>query len=103
MASATALARAGLAGHPSDGYGGATLSVTLRNFAAEAHAEPSHTLDIAPGDDGQWPEGGQPLVAATLKRFARHCAHEGVEFDGCVRVRYGSAHRLTCKRSRLQI
>jgi glucuronokinase len=87
VASATALARAGLAGHPSDGYGGATLAVTLRNFAAEVHVEPAPALDIAPADDGQWPEGGQPLVAAAVKRFARHA---GTAFDGCVRIRYGS-------------
>jgi glucuronokinase len=90
MSSATALARTGLAGHPSDGYGGATLSVTLRNFAAQVHVEPATTLDIAPADDGQWPEGGQPLVSAAVARFGRHCRHAGVPFDGRVRIRYGS-------------
>ena len=87
---ATALARAGLAGHPSDGYGGATLSVTLANFAAEVHATRAPTLDIAPADDGQWPEGGQPLVAATVARFRRHCARRDEPFDGRVRIRYRS-------------
>jgi len=86
----SARARAGLAGHPSDGYAGATLAVTLRNFAAEVHVEPAPSLDIAPRDDGQWPEGGQPLVAATVARLARHCSSEGVPFDGRVRVRYAS-------------
>jgi glucuronokinase len=90
MPSATALARSGLAGHPSDGYGGATLSVTLRNFAAEVHVAPGPALDIAPIDDGQWPEGGQPLVAAAVKRFGRRCAAAGVPFNGRLRIRYGS-------------
>lgn len=90
MTSASALARSGLVGHPSDGYGGATLSVTLRNFAAEVHAEPAVALDIAPIDDGQWPEGGQPLVAAAVTRFGRRCTRHDVPFDGRVRIRYGS-------------
>jgi glucuronokinase len=90
-AKATALARAGLAGHPSDGYGGATLSVTLRNFAAEVQVAPAPRLDIAPADGGQWPEGGQPLVAATLARFARHCAQHDTAFDDRLRIRYRSA------------
>jgi glucuronokinase len=89
-ASATALARTGLAGHPSDGYGGATLSVTLRNFAAEVQAAPAPSLDIAPSGDGQWPEGGQPLIAAAVARFERHCALASVPFDGRVRIRYRS-------------
>jgi glucuronokinase len=90
MTIATAFARAGLAGHPSDGYGGATLSVTLANFAAEVHATPAPALDIAPADDGQWPEGGQPLVAATVARFRRHCARCDEPFDWRVRIRYRS-------------
>ena len=90
MNSSTALARAGLAGHPSDGYGGATLAVTLRNFAATVDVTPAATLDIAPRDDGQWPEGGQPLVAATVARFTRHCAGADLPPHGNATIRYGS-------------
>lgn len=88
MATASALARTGLAGHPSDGYGGATLSVTLRNFSAEVEvqATTAGAHDIAPAGDGQWPEGGEPLIRAALARFARDCA----PLPAPVRVRYRS-------------
>jgi glucuronokinase len=87
MATASALARTGLAGHPSDGYGGATLSVTLRNFAAEVDVVASDTLDIAPAGDDQWPEGGERLIRAAVARFERDCA----PLPTSVRVRYRSA------------
>ena len=86
MASASCLARSGLVGHPSDGYGGATLAVALHNFAAHVDAEPAAALDIAPACDGQWPEGGRPLIAAAVARFARE--HPG--FDPRVAIRYRS-------------
>ena len=86
MASASAFARAGLVGHPSDGYGGATLAVTLRNFVAHVEAEPAEQLDIAPACEGQWPEGGRPLIEAAVARFAR--AHDG--FEPRARIRYRS-------------
>ena len=86
MATASALARTGLAGHPSDGYGGATLSVTLRNFAAEVEVAIAGAVDIAPACDGQWPEGGEPLIRAALARFERDCA----PLPAPVRVRYSS-------------
>jgi glucuronokinase len=86
MASASCLARTGLVGHPSDGYGGATLAVALHNFAAHVDAEPAAALDIAPACEGQWPEGGRPLIAAAIARFARE--HPG--FDPRVAIRYRS-------------
>ena len=86
MATASALARTGLAGHPSDGYGGATLSVTLRNFAAEVEVVAADRLDIAPAGDDQWPEGGERLVRAAIARFERDCA----PLPTRVRVRYRS-------------
>jgi len=89
-ASARAPARAGLVGHPSDGFGGATLSVTLDNFAADVHAQPAQALDIAPAGDGQWPEGGLPLVSAAVVCLCRHCAATGMPFHGRVRIRYTS-------------
>lgn len=87
MTRASVLARAGLVGHPSDGYGGATLAVTLSNFAAHVAVEPGPTLDIAPEGDDQWPAGGRPLVAAAVARFARR----NPDFDpNGVRIRYRS-------------
>jgi len=83
-------ARAGLVGHPSDGFGGATLAVTIKNFAAEVRAQPAPALDIAPDGDGQWPEGGLPLVSAAVECFAAHSAAIGAAFDASVRIRYRS-------------
>jgi glucuronokinase len=65
---ASAFARAGLAGHPSDGYGGATLSVTLRNFAAEVTVEPAATSVTTPAGDAA------RLVEAAIARFRRDVA-----------------------------
>ena len=81
-ARASALARTGLVGHPSDGYGGATLAVTLRNFEAHVEATFAPRLEI----DGEWPEGGTRLIAATLKRFAS----EHGPLARSVRIRYRS-------------
>jgi glucuronokinase len=57
-ASATAPARAALAGNPSDGYGGAVLAVTVEALGAHVGFD-----DAEPADD--------ILTAATLHRFAR--------------------------------
>jgi glucuronokinase len=65
MASASAFARAALAGNPSDGYGGATLAVAVRDFAAEAQATPAQAPSISPES---------ALVRATLERFKRTLA-----------------------------
>ena len=89
-ASASVPARAGLVGHPSDGFGGATLAVTLENFRADVHAQPAQALDIAPAGDGQWPEGGLPLVSAAVVCLGRHCAASGAPYDGRARIRYAS-------------
>jgi glucuronokinase len=92
MHRANAFARAGLAGHPSDGYGGATLSVTLRNFAADVTVERAPEVDIAPAGDDQWPEGGERLVRAAIARFERDC----VPLPQPVRVRYRTAIPREC-------
>jgi galactokinase/mevalonate kinase-like predicted kinase len=60
----SAFARVALAGNPSDGYGGRTLAVVIRDFAAHAEAEPAEEDELAvPG------EGGEALMRATLARF----------------------------------
>ena len=66
-------ARTGLVGHPSDGYGGATLSVTLRNFHAEVEAQPAQELHISHSGEDGWPEGGEPLIRAAVACFEREC------------------------------
>jgi len=87
---ASAPARAGLVGHPSDGFGGATLGVTLDNFRADVRAAPAQALDIAPAAHGQWPEGGLPLISAAVICLCRHCASIGTPFHGHARIRYAS-------------
>ena len=89
-ARASVPARVGLVGHPSDAYGGATLAVTLANFAAHVDVRPAAALEIEPAGEAAWPEGGQPLVGATVDRFRDHCAASGVAFDTRVAIRYGS-------------
>ncbi|MEY2514351.1 MAG: glucuronokinase [bacterium] len=90
LAEATVPARAGLVGHPSDGYGGATLSVTLGNFAAHVAIGPAHGLQIEATTGDGWPEGGEPLIRATVRRFCRHRLEAGATFDPEIRVRYRS-------------
>jgi glucuronokinase len=59
---ASAPARIGLAGNPSDGYGGATLSLAIRNYAATVELRPSAVLAVEPDS---------ALVRAAMERFAR--------------------------------
>src|SRR5947207_5481896 len=59
-----AFARVALAGNPSDGYGGRTLAVVVRDFAATASAAPADTDELSPPGPG-----GDALMRATLRRF----------------------------------
>jgi len=68
-AKGAALARAALAGNPSDGYGGAVLAVTLQAWCARAEALPAPEPEIAPAN---------PLVEATVRRFARELEPAGL-------------------------
>lgn len=88
-----AFARAGLVGNPSDGYGGKTISLTLRNFAAEVVLYPWEQLEIlwSAEDRNRFRSihelvddvcqhgyyGGVRLVKATIKRFAEYCRFKG--------------------------
>lgn len=92
---ATAYARAGLAGNPSDGYFGKTISFTFRNFAAKVSLYENPTVEIIPSlrdrsnynsiqelaDDvrvyGYY--GGIRLMKATISRFARYCQEQRIE------------------------
>jgi glucuronokinase len=60
-------ARAALLGNPSDGYGGRTLAVVIRDFTATAHATHAGSDELAPPGPG-----GEALMRATLKRFRNH-------------------------------
>jgi glucuronokinase len=60
-----ALARAALAGNPSDGYGGAVLAVTLPGQEARATVEP------IPAAEGPAASPPNELVEAAVQRFAR--------------------------------
>jgi len=85
-----AYARAGLAGNPSDGFFGKTLSFTLQNFFAEVVLYPSQQLELLAGrrdrpvysdikdmvksidDFGYY--GGIRLLQAAIKQFQRYCS-----------------------------
>jgi glucuronokinase len=67
-----ARARAALAGNPSDGYGGATLAVTIPRL--EARAVAAHAAS---------PRPPIPLVEAAMRRFRSHTGHDtaGIDID----------------------
>lgn len=91
---ATAHARAALAGNPSDGYFGKTLSVSVRNFTAKVVIYEWPTLEIIPppdnglrfdsldalaqdvGRNGYY--GALRLIKASLKRFHDYCGENRV-------------------------
>jgi glucuronokinase len=100
-----AFARAGLLGNPSDGYHGKTISISVRNFAAEVVLYEWDTVDIVLAEDdrarfrsvhdlardvrlhGYY--GGIRLIKATIKRFVEHCEARGVVLhDRNFSVRY---------------
>lgn len=90
-----AYARAGLAGNPSDGYFGKTISFTFRNFYAEVVMYPSQYLELLPSQRdraiytnlasvvqsirqyGYY--GGIRLLQASLKRFLEYCNKQHIE------------------------
>ncbi len=90
-----AFARAALAGNPSDGYFGKTLSYTMRDFAATVVLYEWPTLEILPGiedhvrfdsfdalasDVGRFGYyGGLRLVKASLKKFHDYCVANEIE------------------------
>ena len=66
QAAARALARAALVGNPSDGFGGRTIALTLRERSAQVVIEPAADgrLKIADAEAAE-------LIEATVARFAR--------------------------------
>jgi glucuronokinase len=102
-----AFARAGLVGNPSDGFGGKTISISIRNFHAEATLYPWEDLELLLSQDdksrfGSIAElvrdveqhgyyGGIRLVKATVKKFHDYCRCKGHPLhDRNFSVRYRS-------------
>ena len=91
---ATAYARAGLIGNPSDGYFGKTISFVVRDFAAKVSLYESPDLEIIPSfqdrfkygsmrelrDDvrAQGYYGGIRMMKATIRRFLDYCEEKKV-------------------------
>ncbi|RPH98037.1 MAG: GHMP kinase [Calditrichaeota bacterium] len=89
-----AYSRAGLAGNPSDGYFGKTLSVIFKNFFAEVTLYETPDLEILPNDrdhsyfknlehlvqdvnhHGYY--GGIRLIKAAAKKFYDYCQSRGI-------------------------
>lgn len=82
---ATATARAGLVGNPSDGYRGAVVAVPVDALVATVEVRDAERLEIVGPDVTGWPsvtallddvarfghEGGRRLVTASIARLAR--------------------------------
>jgi glucuronokinase len=88
-----AYARAGLVGNPSDGYHGKVISLSVRNFHAEAVLYEWEDLELVWTDQEQHRFGsiqdlvqdvqlhgyfgGTPLLKAAIKKFAEYCRQQG--------------------------
>jgi glucuronokinase len=84
-----AFARAGLIGNPSDGYHGKTISISVRNFAAEVVLYEWEDVEIVPTEEDRTRfrsihelardvklhgyYGGMRLLKATIKKFVDYC------------------------------
>jgi len=90
-----AYARAGLIGNPSDGYHGKTISLIVKNFAAEVVIYQWPELEIVPTRQDQCRfeslndllrdvrlngyYGGMRLIKAAIKRFSEYCEQHQIE------------------------
>jgi glucuronokinase len=93
----TAPARVALAGNPSDGYGGRTISLAIENYRATVTVSESAELEIvpAPQDEVRFASvaalvddvrangyyGGLRLLKAAIRCFAEHCRERGAAID----------------------
>lgn len=104
---ATAYARAGLIGNPSDGYFGKTISFTIRDFAAKVTLYESPDLQIVPSFQDRFVYGsmrelsedvkvqgyygGIRLMKATIRRFLGYCDEHRIKLsDRNFSIRYRS-------------
>lgn len=102
---ATAYARAGLIGNPSDGYFGKTISFTIRNFAAKVSLYEHPEVEIVPSmrDRSTYASirdlvedvqiygyyGAIRLVKATIRKFYDYCVSQGIALpEKNFRIRY---------------
>ena len=104
---ATAYARAGLVGNPSDGYYGKTISVIVRNFAAKVTLFESPEIEIVPSfqdrmkyanmeelvrdveNNGYY--GGIRLMKGAVRKFFDYCLSHRISLpDRNFSVRYRS-------------
>ncbi len=94
---ATAYARAGLIGNPSDGYYGKTISFVIRQFAAKVSLYESREIEIVPSlqdrskykspndlyedvkNNGYY--GGIRLMKATICRFIEYCHEHDITLE----------------------
>lgn len=100
-----AYARAGVVGNPSDGYFGKTISMSIRNFAAEVVLYEWEDVEIIMTEKDQnrfgsvrdlvrdvqlhGYYGGLRLVKATIKKFVEFCVEQGyVLHDRNFSIRY---------------
>lgn len=102
-----AFARAGLIGNPSDGYNGKTISIIVRNFAAEVVLYEWEDLEIVrtTQENNRFRSihelvkdvelhgygGGVRLLKAGIKKFVEYCQERGIELhDRNFSVRYST-------------
>jgi glucuronokinase len=100
-----AFARAGLVGNPSDGYQGRTISMSVRNFYAQAVLYEWEDLELLPSSEDQSRfaslhdlvqdvhlhgyYGGIRLVKASIKKFWEYCRQQGIPLEaGNFSIRY---------------
>jgi glucuronokinase len=105
---ATAYARAGLIGNPSDGYFGKTISFIIKNFSAKVALYESPEVELVPSlmDRSTYPSvrdlvedvkahgyyGGIRLMKATIRRFVEYCDERDITLpDKNFSVRYRSS------------
>ena len=98
MIEASAYARAGLLGNPSDGYFGKTIAFVFQNFRARVLLYPSAHVEIQPSkaDSPVWKTlddmrsatrwrgyyGGIRIIQALLMRFTDYCLEHGITLTG---------------------
>jgi len=104
---ATAYARAGLVGNPSDGYFGKTISVIVKNFSAKVTLYEAAEVEVVPSfqDRSKYASvrdlvedvrlqgyyGGIRLMKATVKKFVEYCDGRGIALhDRNFSLRYRS-------------
>ncbi len=111
---ATAPARIGLLGNPSDGYGGKAIALAIEDFDARVELREHHRLKILPGHSDliafedlhaataafatSGCDDGLRLLRSALLVFVRHFALEGLRLEGDPRGRFTIGYRTSVPR-----